>query len=64
MTLAERMLDYRAKENISQKELARRVGVTLQTVNSIETRQQTPSRLTVAKIELIIGKDEKNNVED
>lgn len=64
MTLAERMLDYRAKENISQKELARRVGVTLQTVNSIETQQQTPSRLTVAKIELIIGKDEKNNVED
>jgi len=59
MTLSERMLKYRAKENISQTTLAERVGVTLQTINSIETGSQTPSRLTVAKIENVIGREEE-----
>ncbi len=57
MTLAQRMIDYRAKENISQTELARRCKVTLQTINSIETGQQNPSKLTQAKIEQAIGRE-------
>lgn len=57
MTLAERMIGYRAKENISQTELARRCKVTLQTINSIETGQQNPSKLTQAKIEQVIGRE-------
>lgn len=57
MTLAQRMIDYRAKENISQTELARRCKVTLQTINSIETGQQNPSKLTQAKIEQVIGRE-------
>lgn len=55
MNLSERMIEYRAKERISQKELARRVGVTLQTINSIENGLQEPSRLTKAKIDLVIN---------
>lgn len=53
--LAKSIIEYRAKENISQKELARRVGVSLQTINSIENGLQEPSKLTAAKIYLVIG---------
>lgn len=62
MTLAKRMVLYRAKERISQTELAHRCGLTLQTINSIENETQSPSKVTVAKIELVIGGDE--NAED
>ena len=54
--LMKRMIDYRAKENISQKALAERVGVTVQTINSIENGLQEPSKLTEAKIYLVINK--------
>ena len=52
--LQERMIAYRAKERISQKELAQRVGVSVQTINSIENNTQVPSKVTLAKIELVI----------
>lgn len=57
------MLNYRAKERISQKELARRCGVTLQTINSVENGLQEPSKLTRAKIYLVINesKEEEND---
>lgn len=58
MKLSERMVRYRAKERISQSELARRCGVSLQTINSVENDLQTPSKVTEAKIELVIGKEE------
>lgn len=58
MKLSERMVEYRARERISQGELAERCGLSLQTVNSIENETQTPSRVTLAKIELVIGKEE------
>lgn len=54
--LIRKMLEYRARESISQKELARRVGVSLQTINSIENGLQEPSKLTEAKIYLVIEK--------
>ena len=54
MTIAEQMLRYRAKERISQKELASRCGLSSQTVNSIESGTQTPSKLTIEKIKLVI----------
>lgn len=58
MTLQEEMLSYRAKEKISQHELARRVGVTVQTINSVENGLQKPSKLTETKIRLVIGSQE------
>ena len=60
MTLPEQMLKYRARENISQKELARRCNVSLQTINCVETGAQTPSRLTRAKIEEVIGEEQND----
>lgn len=52
MKLSERMIEYRARERISQTELARRCGVSLQTICNIENETQKPNRVTVAKIEL------------
>ena len=57
--LQKQMLEYRAMNNISQKEFARRCGVTLQTIYSIENNLQEPSKLTRTKIELVLsGKKE------
>lgn len=58
-TLQERMIEYRAKERINQKELATRVGVSLQTINTVENGLQEPSNLTKAKIELVVGKEKE-----
>lgn len=58
MTLQERMIQYRAKHNLSQGALAKAVGVTLQTIYSIENGLQSPSKLTAAKLEMVLGKDE------
>lgn len=57
-SLAERMIEYRAKERISQKELAKRAGLSLQTINLIENDLQKPSKVTEAKINLVIGEEE------
>ena len=59
MTLSERMIEYRAQERISQQTFADRCGLSKQTVYSIENGIQEPSKITQAKIELIIGKEAK-----
>lgn len=65
MTLAERMARYRAKELITQGELSKRCGVSLQTIYSIEKGLQEPSLLTKAKIERVIGEEtDVNNQQD
>ena len=61
MNLSERMILYRAKERISQRELAARCGCSLQTINSVENGLQKPSKLTISKIELVVGKGGNNN---
>ena len=55
--LAEAIVNYRARERMSQKEFAAKAGVSLQTICNIETGQQDPSRVTVAKIMLVINGD-------
>lgn len=54
--LQAKMLSYRARNNISQGELARRCGLTLMTINSIENGRQSPSKLTEAKIRLVVDR--------
>lgn len=58
MKLSDRMVQYRAINRMSQRELAKKCGVTVQTINSVENETQSPSKLTVAKIELVIGKEQ------
>lgn len=58
MTLQDRMIEYRAKQRISQKELAEECGLSTQTINAVENKLQDPSKVTIAKIELVIGKED------
>lgn len=49
------MLKYRAENNVSQSELAKKCGVSLQTINMIENGKQKPHKKTETKIRMIIG---------
>lgn len=59
MTLQEKMILYRARERITQTELAHQCGLSLQTINSVENGLQNPSKTTLAKILLVIDSDSK-----
>ena len=63
MTLGERIIQYRAKYNISQEDFANRVQVNVMTINAVENDKRKPTRLTIGKIERVLREDE-NNVED
>lgn len=56
--LREEMIDYRAKEDISQMVLAKRCNVHPNTICAIETGKQTPTKRTEAKIRRVIEKEE------
>lgn len=57
--IGDRMLEYRARNKMSQKDFAEKCGISTQTVWTVETHQQKPGRMTIAKIELVIGKEEE-----
>lgn len=59
--LGKRMLEYRARHDISAKELARRCKITPQTVYYIENSLQSPQKVTRIKIENVLKGDEKND---
>lgn len=52
----EKILDYRAKHNISQVKFAELCKLTVQTVCNIENGVQSPSKLTKKKILNLIEK--------
>ncbi len=54
--LANRLKVARAEKNVSQEELATMVGVTRQTISSIETGQYTPSALLAFLLSDRLGK--------
>jgi DNA-binding XRE family transcriptional regulator len=53
MTLSQEILNYRARERLTQQELADRVGIDRITLLNAENGRQV-SRLTEAKIRLVI----------
>ena len=55
--LRQKMLDYRAKHNISQQKFAELCKLTVQTVCNIENGVQEPSKLTKQKILNVIEKE-------
>lgn len=57
--ISDEMIKYRAKERINQQELADRCGLSKQTICSIENNLQEPSKITLAKIKLVIDKKEE-----
>lgn len=62
MSLKERIIQYRAKHDMSQEDFANRCQVNVMTINTIETGRRKPTNLTIAKIEMVLKEDE-NNVE-
>lgn len=61
MTLEEKMIMYRARERITQTELARRCGLSLQTINNVENGLQKPSKTTLLKILFVVDSDQKGD---
>ena len=57
MTLQRAITLYIAKNKLSMKEFGALVGVAGQTIYNIESVGQTPSRLTRAKIQLVLGNE-------
>lgn len=55
--LMAKMLDYRAKNNMSQYKLAELCKLTPQTICNIENGTQSPSKLTRQKILNLIEKE-------
>lgn len=62
MELGDRILEYRARNNLSQEDFANLVQVNVMTINAIENGKRKPLRTTIKKIELIL-KGETENVE-
>ena len=56
--LQRKMIVFRAKNNITQKELAKMCSLSEQTVNAVELGTNKPSRITVQKILNVIEKGE------
>lgn len=54
----EKILNYRAKYNLSQLEMSKLCNLTVQTICNIENGVQNPSKLTKQKILRIIEKDD------
>ena len=56
--LPRQILEYRAKNNISQREMARRCHLTMQTICDIETgRRKNANQLTIVKIQSVLNVD-------
>lgn len=58
--LGDEIIRYRAKKRINQSEFARRCGLSTQTICSIENGLQSPSKFTVAKIQLVLEEEEED----
>lgn len=58
MSLQDMMIQYRARERITQAELANRCGLSKQSIHLIESGKKNPSKVAQAKIEIVIGKGE------
>lgn len=55
MTLAEKMLWYRAEHDLTQQQFADMCGLSKMTICQIETGVQKPSKITQMKILIVLG---------
>lgn len=60
MSLQEQMARYRAARSMGQAQAAESAGISVQTWCNVERGQQKPSRLTEAKIKLLLEKGGEN----
>lgn len=53
MNIDERILRYRAKNNLNQLEMAEKLSVSRELVNKLENKKIDPSKMVLAKIDLL-----------
>ena len=58
--LANRLVMYRAKYRLTQADLAKKCGVSTQTISLAERGLQKPNRVTLAKILMVVGNGDNN----
>ena len=61
MSIQDEMMRFRANNNLSQEKAAKMANITLQTWNQVELGRQNPSRMTEAKIRLVIDHERRIN---
>ena len=59
-TLAEEMIAYRARHNLSQSKFGDLCGVSVMTINFVERGLQNPSNLTAAKIRMVLDAEKED----
>lgn len=59
MELAEEMIQYRARHNLSQAKFGELCGVSVMTINFVERGLQNPSNLTAAKIRILLDSEKE-----
>ena len=62
--LSKRIIDFRARHDLSMEKLAEMCNLSTQTIWALENGQQNASRLTLAKIEGVIGNDRIEHQQD
>ena len=58
-TLAEEMIQYRARHNLSQSRFGDLCGVSVMTINFVERGIQNPTARTEAKIRMLLDKEKE-----
>lgn len=53
MNIDERILRYRAKNNLNQLEMAEKLSVSRELVNKLENKKIDPSKMVLAKMDLL-----------
>ena len=56
VSLNDKMVQYRIKNKLSMRELAKKCGVSYPTIQRIESGKTKPNRVTAAKILIVIEK--------
>ena len=56
LVMKNRLKVERAEHSLSQSELAERIGVSRQTINSIETGRYVPSTVVALKLASVLGR--------
>ena len=57
MNISDRIIEYRKRHRMNQREFAERAGIALQTVSSIEKGDQKPQAVTMGKIEDVLREE-------
>lgn len=53
MNISDRILQYRAKNNLTQFEMAEKLGVSRELVNKLENEKIEPSKMILIKMDLL-----------